>query len=347
MKKFVFRLRTTQSLIVVAALLLANFAFLPKTFAATLNHSTVMEIAGSGAPMIASANNELAIDFTTVGSGATTIAVNLGTFVTDGGTIATTSLTATSTGCTTYFPSATAALGTLTAAESGNIDTISGVTALSATTNYCAILSKATTVTNPSSAQVISVGLTVGSDSQTDAFDVLTSTGTPNSYTVTGTVAATFTLTLNNATDNFATNLSATAVTASPGVTATVATNALSGWFLWAEDTNAGLHSTQASANIPSVASGSNVNMGAGGDVGSADYALGVTTDYTTDYQYASGSHNYGGSLSSSAYSEIATSASPTASQAIPINELADISASTPPATDYTDTITIIGAGSF
>lgn len=345
------KLRLLQAAIVIAVLLVANLSVLPKAFASNLTQSSLLEIGttGNANPMIASDAQEVAIGFKTVASGATTIAVNFGsgTFVTAGGSVASSGQTASSTGCATYFPGFTPAPGTLTAATATNTVTISGVTSLAATTTYCAILTLATAITNPSTATVYTATLTVGSDSQIDAFDVLSSGA--NAYSITGTISPTFTMSLSGGgTDSFPSALSSTTLTASTGITATINTNGLSGWYLYAEDTNAGLHSTLASTTIPSVLSGGgNVNMGSGGDQGSADYALGVTTDYATNYQYTSGTHNYGGSISNSAFTEIATNNAPANGVTTVLHELADISPTTPPATDYTDTITVIGTGSF
>jgi hypothetical protein len=79
--------------------------------------------------------------------------------------------------------------------------------------------------------------------------------------------------------------------------------------------------------------------------VGTEAYALGVSANNTANYAY--GSSNAGGGLSNTAFNEIATSNTTASNVTFVTHELADISGTTPPATDYTDTITLIGAGSF
>ncbi len=328
--------------VVVLALLLVNFSFLiSKAFAGTLTKTTILEIGGSSNvnPMIASDGQQLAVDFKTSGSGATSATINFNNF--SGGTVNSTQ-TVSSTGCTTYFPNATLLPGSLTAAGASNTITISSITSLSASTEYCTILTSTTAVTNPSSTGVYSALVTAGSDSQNAAFDVLSSGA--NAYSITGTVASTFTLALSGTTDTFGSNLSATALTTSTGITTTVNTNAASGWNLYAKDSNAGLTSASAGHTIASVSTGSNHTMNSG-TIGTEAYALGVSANNTTDYAYGGGTT--GGGLSSSAFNQVATSASPANNVTQVLHELADISPTTPPGSDYTDTITVIGTGSF
>jgi hypothetical protein len=140
-------------------------------------------------------------------------------------------------------------------------------------------------------------------------------------------------------------------VTLSPGIPVTIATNAATGWFVWAEDSNAGLKSTSAggATQIPTVTTGSNQALTGGGGFGPghAAYALGVSANNTANYAYGGGTT--GGGLSTSTFNEIATSASPNSggSAAFTIHELANIANITPAATDYSDVVTLIGAGSF
>lgn len=342
MQKLKQYLTKTKLGLLVLLLVAANFTFLiPKAFAGTLTKTTILELGGASNanPMIASDGQQLAIDFKTSGSGATSATINFNNF--SGGSVnATQSIS--STGCTTYFPNATLLPGSLTAAGSGNIITISSITSLAASTEYCTILTSTTAVTNPSSANVYSALITAGSDSQNAAFDVLSSGA--NAYSITGTVAPTFTLALNNTIDTFPTNLSASALTVSSGITATVNTNAASGWNLYAKDSNGGLTSASAGHTIASSGTcGSNFNFA--GNTGSDNYGLGVSANGTTNYVYTTSNH--GSCLSSSAYNQIATSATTANNVTQVLHELANISPTTPPGSDYTDTITVIGTGSF
>jgi hypothetical protein len=342
MQKLKTFLTKTNLGILIFLLVAANLTFvIPKAFGATLTKSTILEIGGASnaSPMIASAGQQLAIDFKTVGSGATSATINFNNF--SGGTVnATQSIS--STGCTTYFPNATLLPGSITAAGSSNTITISSITALAATTEYCTILTSTTAVTNPSSTGVYSALITAGSDSQNAAFDVLSAGA--NAYSITGTVAPTFTLALSGTTDTFPGNLSSSALTVSAGITATVNTNAASGWNLYAKDSNGGLTSATASHTIASAGTcGSNFNFG--GNTGAENYGIGVSANGTTNYAYTTSNH--GSCLSSSAFNQVATSATTANNVTQVFHELANISPTTQPGADYTDTITVIGTGSF
>ncbi len=311
-----------------------------QAFAATLTKATVLELGGASNanPMIVSAGQAFALDFKTVAAGATTASVNFSNFT--GGTVNAVQ-TISSTGCTTYFPNATLLPGALSASGSGTTISISSITALSATTEYCTVLTSISAVTNPASGGVYSALVTVGADTQTAAFDVLSSGA--NAYSITGTVTPSFTMSLSGSSDTIAT-LSAVSLTLSTGITVTINTNAASGWNLYAMDSNAGLHSTQAAHTVPSVAAGSNQTMN-GGTIGTEAYALGVSANATTNYAYNGGTT--GGALSSTAFNRVATSGTTAANVTQVLHELVDIAGTTQPGTDYTDTITVIGAGQF
>jgi len=314
-----------------------------KVFAATLTKATILELGGASNanPMIVSAGQSVAIDFKTVGSGATTASVNFNNFT--GGTVNTTQ-SISSTGCTTYFPTATLLPGSISASGSGTTVSISSITALSATTEYCTVLTSTSAVTNPGSGGVYSALITVGSDSQTASFDVLSSGA--NAYSITGTVTPAFTMSLSGSTDSFPGNLTAGGLTVSSGITVTINTNAASGWNLYAKDSNTGLASASASHTIASVSPGSNVDFSTGASgPGNEAYGLGVSTNATTNYAYTSSNH--GGGLSSSAFNRIATSGTTAANVTQVLHELANIAGTTQPGADYTDTITVIGSGQF
>ncbi len=324
------------------SILVANLVLLPKVFAGTLTNTSILQIGGTSnvTPMIVSTGQAFIVVFRTASAGATTMSINFDNF--SGGTVDG-SQTIASAGCTDYYPSATVLPGSLSASGSGNTISVTGITSLSSATTYCTVLTSVTAITNPSSAGVYSALVTVGADSNNAAFDVLaTSTST---VTIAAIIAASFTFSLNPFTSDSIGTLSATALTVSTGVVATISTNAASGWNLWAKDSNAGLNSSTAAYTIPSVTPGTNVVMD-GGSIGTEKYALGVSSFFTTNYEYG-GSSNRGGGLSSSAFNHIATSASAASGATTTLRELVDISATTPPAADYTDTITVIGAGSF
>jgi hypothetical protein len=326
-----------QVLIVAFALLAVNFEVLPLAHAATfMTHAEVMEY-----NMDSSGTSAVAIAFTAGASDAAgSLTVNFGSW---GGSVLSGAQTITTTGCTaltgatTALPSGTS----LSANGASNVITIGNVSALTSGTSYCAILSSVNAVTNPATTGVYTVTLTDATDSATPVIDVITN----DQVVVSATVPATFTMTYSGNTDAFG-NLSASNYTSTPGVTTTIATNAAYGWFMWAEDTNAGLRSTIQSKTIATVTPGTNTNMSARN--GTEAYALGVTaTGGTANANFINSTGYSGGGLSNSSYNQIASGTAATSGATVVTKEIADISATTPPANDYTDTISLVGAGSF
>jgi hypothetical protein len=184
------------------------------------------------------------------------------------------------------------------------------------------------------------VTLADSTDTGTAGIDIISN----DQIGVTATVGQAFTLSFGANTDALGA-LSTGNLTTSSGVNLTVTTNATNGWGLWAEDSNAGIRSTTQSHTVATVSTGSNHTMN-GGSVGTEAYALGVTTANATA-NYADAGGITGGGLSSSAFNEIASAASAGSNVTVNVKELADISGTTPYASDYADTVTIVGDGSF
>src|SRR5258708_4221756 len=182
---------------VVAAAGVLNTLALQTASAAALTNTTIQELGGASnvTPMIASTGQSFALDFKTVGAGATSATINFNNF--GAGTVNATQ-TISNVGCTTYFPNATLLPGSTTAAGATTIVTISSITALAATTEYSTILTSTTAMTNPV-AGVYSALVTVGSDSKIAAFDVLASGA--NAYSITGSISPTFTMSLSGSGD--------------------------------------------------------------------------------------------------------------------------------------------------
>ncbi|HUD06480.1 MAG TPA: hypothetical protein VMR34_01200 [Candidatus Saccharimonadales bacterium] len=347
--------------LIALSFVLASFlTIVPKTDASTLTTTNLTEMGSATEqnPMIASDQQGFAIDFTTVSAVSTTPNVQI-TFPA-GFTLAaapgTPSTSGAGTACTSMFSGATAMPATLSATTTGQVLKISTTGTLGALTNYCTELgstSASTPFTN--NATPGQYELTVGTytastlvDSQNIEIDVLTSGG--NAYTITGTVGPTFSLSEGGSTtDSFPSNLSSSAYQTSNGVTWTVSTNAKSGWFAWAVDSAAGLHSTQAGHTINTVATGSSYNFAT--NQGAENYGLGIYTvggGTTAATNYTDTGHaGTGSGLSESVYNLIASDTVAASSDTFKTVELANISGTTQPATDYSDTITVIGAGSF
>ncbi|QQS20048.1 hypothetical protein IPL85_01150 [Candidatus Saccharibacteria bacterium] len=166
---------------------------------------------------------------------------------------------------------------------------------------------------------------------------------------VSATVAPSFTFALSGNSDNLGA-LSTGSVSVSPTPrTATVNTNAKNGWYVWAKDASTGLNSTTASATIASTTPGSNSTLSAGTEgynTGVTQSQVGGTGTVTVAAPFVGGSAGKGGGLDTTLRT-LASSTGTAQTAVLTLTNNAAISSLTLPATDYTDTITVVGAGLF
>jgi hypothetical protein len=176
---------------------------------------------------------------------------------------------------------------------------------------------------------------------------------------VSAVVPPSFTFTLSGNTDSFTTDLSTTAVTSTSGRTVTITTNAPNGWVVWVRDLNnngAGRGSlTSAIAGSYDIAGSTAVGAAAHTlTTGTEDYGLGVTitTDaggggtVTVDAAYV-GTGSQIGTLDPTGFRPVATANGTANGDVINLTERATIAGQTPAAADYSDTLTVVGAGRF
>lgn len=166
---------------------------------------------------------------------------------------------------------------------------------------------------------------------------------------VNATVAPTFTFAISANTDNLG-QLSTSAISSSPTPrTATVNTNAKNGWYVWAKDANTGLNSASAAATIASTTPGTNSTLttnNEGYNTGVTSSQTGGTGTITVAAPFVGGSTGKGGGLDTSLRT-LASSTGTANNAVLTLTNNASISSLTVPATDYTDTITVVGAGLF
>jgi hypothetical protein len=301
------------------------------------------------------------LQFKTVGSGATSVAVNFNgadatTWTASSGVVNATQSTDTAT-CATETGD-TALPGTLAASGSGSTVSISGVTALSATTTYCVDLTSASAVTNAVAGEYHPT-ITVGSDSTTVAARTITN----DQIVVTATVPPTFNFVLSGNTDTFSSALSASSVVSTAGKTVTITTNAPSGWVAWVKGLNGssgaatkGALKSSAAGNYTIPTTNSNA-LGSSShtlSTGSEDYGLGVTitTDAANGGTVAldgayDGTSSKAGVIDPTNFRPVASSNGTANGDVINLTERATIAGNTPAANDYTDTLSVIGAGNF
>ena len=254
---------------------------------------------------------------------------------------------------TTNLPSGASAwlgIGTATTAV-GSVVTFPS-SDLATDTLYCFNFSGTTTLTNHvTPANNYTGTVASGGNSSSYALSIITN----DAVTVTATVPSTFTFSLSANADTFASALSTTAQL-SNGVTATVVTNAASGWVTWVKSQNAALNSASTGATIATIGTiNDTVDALTGGNYG---YLLDVTfTDSGNGtgtvsqgagygQEYDGNSSNSGGTLSTS-FQPVASSTGTTDGDTIVLKELARVTAFQPAASDYTDILTVVAAGRF
>jgi hypothetical protein len=259
-----------------------------------------------------------------------------------------------STSCTSIFTMVAGVLvmpGTLNATGSGATITLTTTGNVAATTAYCVIFSGTSAVTNPSAAGVYSFAVSDTTDSGSTYYPVLAA-ATNEQIGVSAQVGQSFTLTLGGTTDTLGT-LSTSGVISSAGVTATVTTNAAGGPELWAYDTQTGLHSTNAAhtiaSKLPNNTSAQTITNTAEGYVANAVYNSNTGGDTMTITAPFTGSGGTGDGLSPypAELAYATATAGPTNLAIITLKENATITGLTPEASDYSDTVYIVGTGTF
>lgn len=219
-------------------------------------------------------------------------------------------------------------------------------------TLYCFNWTNSAAVTVKSSATSSNTGtITTRTNTPTniDTTGYSTASIANDQITVTATVPSTFSFALSGNSDALGT-LSTGSVTTSPTPrTTTVSTNAKNGWMVWAKDANTGLNSATASSTIASTTPGSNSTQAAG----TAGYNTGITSTQvggsgtiTVAAPFVGTGAGQGGGLDTTLRT-LASSNGTADTAVLTMKNNAAISVTTAAASDYTDTITVIGAGLF
>jgi hypothetical protein len=304
--------------------------------------------------MAASTPTSFRIVFKPSSSGATSVAINFNGADTTTWTGSTGGLgaQASQTDSVSTCPAEATAValpGAHTFTVAGSTLTINSVSALTAGTVYCDDLTFASAVTTPTAGEYHPT-ITVGPDSDTVAVRTIST----DQFVVSGTVVPTFNLALSGNADSFTANLAPGSVVSTTGVTATINTNGKTGWVAWAKGQNAGLTSATRTKTIPATTPGTAATLSAGteGNVYGVTAitqgtGAGVTTAAPAYDATASGGVNSNGSGLDTSIRQVAQSTGTAGNTILTLKERAAISAVTPAAADYTDTITLIAAGSF
>ncbi len=340
--------RKLQLALVLLGVVTVNVAFLPVASAATfMTHATVMET-----NMNTSGQSALIVAFTAGAADSGNLVINMGTATS--AVLAAPAISTTYNGvdCKTITGAANDLPGTLSSSGNSNPTiTVTGVTALTAGQSYCVVVGSfaaQTAVTNVASSNSYAVTLTDGTDSATVAIDLIAN----DQVVVNATVAPAFTLALSGNTDNFTGNLSSGSIATTTGVTATVNTNAKTGWFLWGSDSNTGIKSATQNYTVPSRTPGTNATLTNGTEgyltglpAGGITQGSGAGTTTATTAYASSGSGN--GSGLDGTPRQLASSDGTANGAIVTVKEFGTIAGTTPAASDYSDTVTLVGAGSF
>jgi hypothetical protein len=225
-------------------------------------------------------------------------------------------------------------------------------TDLTVGTLYCFNWANSAAVQVKSSATSSNSGSITTRDSVPTAIDTASYSSVSvndDQISVTATVPQTFSFALSGNTDALGSLATGSVTTSGTPRTITIDTNAPSGWQVWAKDANTGLASATASHTIASTTPGSNSTL-AGGTEG---YNMGVTSSQTggsgtitVAAPFVGSGAGQGGGLDTGL--RTVTTSNGTAQNAVlTLKNNAAISTLTASASDYTDTITVIGAGLF
>lgn len=261
---------------------------------------------------------------------------------------------ATSTATTTGWPASAAAWpsigATATTANAGSrtVTWASGSLPSTATT-YCFNWTNTAALTTGSAG--------TGTGTVATNVDTTTSYSTEiiadDQIAVSATVPQAFTFALSGNTDALGT-LSTSGVATSPTPrTVTINTNAKNGWQVWAKDANTGLTSPTASKTIASgqgaTPVATNFTMASGSEgynTGVTQTQVGGTGTLTVAAPFVGTAAGQGGGLDTTLRT-LVTSTGTADTAVLTIKNNAAISGTTPAATDYADTITVVGAGLF
>lgn len=335
--------KSVVAVVLVAAILLPLIALVPKTGAAALSEVMVrfdrMKVSTATTGTVCATPASTATEATVLVSFPTGYTLGAsGSF-----TVNTTN---------TAWPAGASAwpgINTATNVSSQDVTFPSGD--LTAGTLYCFNWTNSAAVTVKAGATPSNLGsVTTQASGPTtiDSAQFATASIADDQIVVTATVPAAFSFALSGNTDALGT-LSSSAVSSSPTPrTATINTNAQNGWMVWARDSSTGLSSAVASHTIASTTPGSNSTLSSGTEgynTGVTSSQVGGSGTITVATPFVGGA-NQGGGLDTSLRT-LASSDGTADTAVLTLTNNASISALTPAATDYTDTITVVGAGLF
>ena len=230
---------------------------------------------------------------------------------------------------------------------------------LTPATQYCFNFTNTAALTTPGSAAnslVGSVTTTTSVPANIDTGQFALAVISDDQIVVSATVPPIFTFALSGNTDTFTAALSPSAITSTSGRTVSIATNSDSGWVAWVKDSQQGLQSASAGNKIATSGTVDNTPTTLTNGADGYGLVVAITTDGALGDGTVTQASNYGAEYAAGAsqvgalsgtLTPIAASSGSTDGDVLTLTERATISAVTPAASDYTDTLTVIGAGRF
>ena len=168
---------------------------------------------------------------------------------------------------------------------------------------------------------------------------------------ITANVPPTFTFALSGNTDAFTSDLGASAVALTGGISVAVSTNAARGWTGWIKSANISLSSITTGETIPTSGTVDGATSTCSGGTDCYVLSVGVTSGtgagaLNADAEYAGNGTTAGGTFSG-IYQPFASRTGKTSGDTVWLKALASIIGTKAAGSDYSDTWTIVGAGNF
>lgn len=226
---------------------------------------------------------------------------------------------------------------------------------LSTSTLYCFNWTNSAAVSTNSSATPSNTGTVTLSNGDTAQYGAPTVTS--DQIAVSATVGAVFSFALSGTTDSLGALTTGSIATSPTPRTATVSTNATNGWMIWTKDAYQGLCSPSVgtctagsnTAQITSKTPGSNSTLVAG-SIGNNLGVLATSTangsSPTIASPFVGTSSGQGGGLTP-ALQMVASATGPSDTSVLTLKNNVTIDSTIKAASDYADTITVVGAGLF
>lgn len=262
-------------------------------------------------------------------------------------------VSATAVGSTTNLPTGSVGVpGTLTITGAGSSMVIAGVTDLTVGTTYVVNIGSGVSTPAAAGQTLDTVYTQTAAHAAIDNTTVASRFISDDQLVITGNVPPSFTFVLSGNTDAFTGDINSSSVVSTTGKTVTVTTNANKGWIGWVKSTNAGLLSvtTGESIGTSGVVDTSPTTCVAATDcyVLDADKTTTGTGggSLTIAGEYNGTDTNSGGTLSTN-LTPFVTRTGKTDGDVITLIARATMISTKAAADDYTDTLTIIGAGNF